>query len=186
VAAATPPRREYLDHACHEGFDAWRVGVPERVQGPGDDRRVRHWDTRCATPAGARGLIAGWCPEHGAAVLRASSFSPTPTDDEYPHRHAGVLASNRWLKHWCDEFPDRHAGIRAGTGDLRLGIHRPTTQAFTTKVRSDRLTAAPQERDVAFGDDRTPTVGGRPVPVHDAASARGSIFRPETGVDPPS
>ncbi len=38
-------------------------------------------------------------------------FAKPPTDEEYPHRHAGVQAHNRWLKDWCDEFPERRAGV---------------------------------------------------------------------------
>jgi predicted TIM-barrel fold metal-dependent hydrolase len=38
-------------------------------------------------------------------------FAKPPADDEYEHRHAGVVAHNRWLKDWCDEFPERRAGV---------------------------------------------------------------------------
>ena len=66
-----------------------------------------------------------------------------------------IVQLNKRLVHRQMDAMGMRAGIRAGTEICALGIHQPTMQAFITKMRSDGLTTALQERDAPFGDYRT-------------------------------
>ena len=114
--------REYLDPAYLEDFDAWRNKYKNPYKDLGDDRRLRNWDNDMRnSQQEADGVVAEVVfpntvpPFFPSFVL----FAAPPSDDQYEHRHAGVLAHNRWLKDWCDEFPERRFGIgQIFTNDL--------------------------------------------------------------------
>jgi predicted TIM-barrel fold metal-dependent hydrolase len=114
--------REYLDPKYHEDFDAWRGKYKNPYKDLGDNRRLRNWDNDMRnSQQEADGIVAEVVfpntvpPFFPSFVL----FAAPPTDDQYEHRHAGVLAHNRWLKDWCDEFPERRFGVgQIFTNDL--------------------------------------------------------------------
>jgi predicted TIM-barrel fold metal-dependent hydrolase len=114
--------REYLDPAYLEDFDAWRNKYKNPYKDLGDNRRLRNWDNEMRnSQQEADGVVAEVVfpntvpPFFPSFVL----FAAPPKDDEYEHRHAGVLAHNRWLKDWCDEFPERRFGVgQIFTNDL--------------------------------------------------------------------
>ena len=106
--------REYLDPAYVADFDAWRGKYKNPYKDLGDTRRLRNWDNEMRNGQQEQDGIAGEVvfpntvpPFFPSFVL----FAKPPTDEEYEHRHAGVMAHNRWLKDWCDEFPERRAGV---------------------------------------------------------------------------
>jgi predicted TIM-barrel fold metal-dependent hydrolase len=106
--------REYLDPEYLEDFDAWRGKYKNPYKDLGDTRRLRNWDNDMRNSQQEEDGIAGEVvfpntvpPFFPSFVL----FAKPPTDDEYPHRRAGVRAHNRWLKDWCNEFPERRAGV---------------------------------------------------------------------------
>ena len=106
--------REYLDPAYLEDFDAWRGKYKNPYKDLGDNRRLRNWDNEMRNSQQEADGVVGEVvfpntvpPFFPSFVL----FAKPPTDDEYPHRHAGVHAHNRWLKDWCNEFPERRAGV---------------------------------------------------------------------------
>jgi predicted TIM-barrel fold metal-dependent hydrolase len=106
--------REYLDPAYLEDFDAWRGKYKNPYKDLGDTRRLRNWDNEMRNGQQEADGIVGEVvfpntvpPFFPSFVL----FAKPPTDDEYPHRHAGVQAHNRWLVDWCNEFPERRAGV---------------------------------------------------------------------------
>jgi predicted TIM-barrel fold metal-dependent hydrolase len=114
--------REYLDPAYLEDFDAWRNKYKNPYKDLGDNRRLRNWDNEMRnSQQEADGVVAEVVfpntvpPFFPSFVL----FAAPPTDEQYEHRHAGVLAHNRWLKDWCDEFPERRFGVgQIFTNDL--------------------------------------------------------------------
>jgi predicted TIM-barrel fold metal-dependent hydrolase len=106
--------REYLDPAYLEDFDAWRNKYKNPYKDLGDTRRLRNWDNEMRNSQQEADGIVGEVvfpntvpPFFPSFVL----FAKPPTDEEYPHRHAGVQAHNRWLLDWCNEFPERRAGV---------------------------------------------------------------------------
>jgi predicted TIM-barrel fold metal-dependent hydrolase len=106
--------REYLDPRYHDDFDAWRGKYKNPYKDLGDNRRLRNWDNEMRnSQQESDGIVAEVVfpntvpPFFPSFVL----FAKPPSDDEYEHRHAGVLAHNRWLKDWCDEFPERRFGV---------------------------------------------------------------------------
>ena len=106
--------REYLDPAYLEDFDAWRGKYKNPYKDLGDTRRLRNWDNEMRNGQQEADGIVGEVvfpntvpPFFPSFVL----FAKPPTDEEYPHRHAGVHAHNRWLVDWCNEFPERRAGV---------------------------------------------------------------------------
>jgi predicted TIM-barrel fold metal-dependent hydrolase len=106
--------REYLDPAFLEDFDAWRGKYKNPYKDLGDTRRLRNWDNEMRNSQQEADGIVGEVvfpntvpPFFPSFVL----FAKPPTDEEYPHRHAGVHAHNRWLVDWCNEFPERRAGV---------------------------------------------------------------------------
>ena len=106
--------REYLDPAYVEDFDAWRNKYKNPYKDLGDNRRLRNWDNEMrnsqqeADGVAAEVVFPNTVPPFFPSFVL---FAKPPTDEEYPHRHAGVHAHNRWLKDWCDEFPERRAGV---------------------------------------------------------------------------
>jgi predicted TIM-barrel fold metal-dependent hydrolase len=106
--------REYLDPKYHDDFDAWRGKYKNPYKDLGDNRRLRNWDNEMRNSQKEEdGVVAEVVfpntvpPFFPSFVL----FAAPPTDEQYEHRHAGVLAHNRWLKDWCDEYRDRRAGV---------------------------------------------------------------------------
>ena len=106
--------REYLDPAFLEDFDAWRNKYKNPYKDLGDNRRLRNWDNEMRNSQQEADGIVGEVvfpntvpPFFPSFVL----FAKPPTAEEYPHRHAGVQAHNRWLVDWCNEFPERRAGV---------------------------------------------------------------------------
>ena len=106
--------REYLDPEFIEDFDAWRGKYKNPYKDLGDTRRLRNWDNEMRNGQQEEDGIVGEVvfpntvpPFFPSFVL----FAKPPNADEYRHRHAGVLAHNRWLKDWCNEFPERRAGV---------------------------------------------------------------------------
>ncbi|MDQ6697713.1 MAG: amidohydrolase [Actinomycetota bacterium] len=106
--------REYLDPKFVDDFDAWRGKYKNPYKDLGDNRRLRNWDNEMRNSQQEADGIVGEVvfpntvpPFFPSFVL----FAKPPTDDEYEHRHAGVLAHNRWLVDWCGEFSERRAGV---------------------------------------------------------------------------
>ena len=106
--------REYLDPRFHEDFDAWRGRYKNPYKDLGDNRRLRNWDNEMRNGQQEADGVAGEVvfpntvpPFFPSFVL----FAKPPTDEEYPHRRAGVHAHSRWLKDWCNEYPERRAGV---------------------------------------------------------------------------
>jgi enoyl-CoA hydratase len=66
-----------------------------------------------------------------------------------------IVQLNKRTVHRQMDIMGLRAGIRAGTELCALGIHQATMQEFITKMRSQGLTKALQERDEPFGDYRT-------------------------------
>jgi predicted TIM-barrel fold metal-dependent hydrolase len=106
--------REYLDPAYLEDFDAWRGKYKNPYKDLGDTRRLRNWDNEMRNGQQEADGVVGEVvfpntvpPFFPSFVL----FAKPPTAEEYPHRHAGVQAHNRWLVDWCNEFPERRAGV---------------------------------------------------------------------------
>ncbi len=108
--------RDYLDPAYLEDFDAWRNKYknPYKDLAPGDDRRLRNWDSEMRNNQQEADGIVGEVvfpntvpPFFPSFVL----FAPPPPPEHYEHRLAGIRAHNRWLKDWCNEFPERRAGV---------------------------------------------------------------------------
>ena len=106
--------REYLDPEFLEDFDAWRARYRNPFKDLGDDRRLRNWDSGMRnSQQDADGVVGEVIypntipPFFPGYVLMA----PQPDDSTYRHRHAGIVAHNRWLSDFCAEFPERRAGI---------------------------------------------------------------------------
>ena len=100
--------REYLDPAYLEDFDAWRDKYKNPYKDLGDNRRLRNWDNEMRNSQQEEDGIVGEVvfpntvpPFFPSFVL----FAKPPTDEEYEHRHAGVLAHNRWLKTGATSSP---------------------------------------------------------------------------------
>ena len=107
--------REYLDPKFHEDFDAWRGKYRNPYKDLGDTRRFRNWDNDMRVSQQHEDGVVGEVvfpntvpPFFPSFVL----FAGPPRPEDYEHRHAGILAHNRWLADWCgDEFSDQRAGI---------------------------------------------------------------------------
>ena len=106
--------REYLDPAFHADFDAWRGKYKNPYKDLGDNRRLRNWDNEMRNSQQESDGVVGEVvfpntvpPFFPSFVL----FAKPPTDEEYAHRRAGVLAHNRWLEDFCGDFPERRAGV---------------------------------------------------------------------------
>ncbi len=107
--------REYLDPSFIDDFDAWREKYRNPYKDLKDtDLRVRNWDSERRWADEERdGVVAEVLfpntipPFFPSFVL----FAPPPSDDDYPHRLAGVRAHNRWLADFVAEYPERRAGI---------------------------------------------------------------------------
>jgi predicted TIM-barrel fold metal-dependent hydrolase len=106
--------REYLDPKYRDEFDAWRGKYRNPFKDLKDDRRQRNWDTaRRWSEQESDGVVAEVIfpntvpPFFPSFVL----FAQPPSPEDYEHRHAGVLAHNRWLVDFVNEAPDRRAGI---------------------------------------------------------------------------
>lgn len=108
--------REYLTAEYQEQFDAWRDKYrnPYKDLAPGDDRRLRNWDSEMRNGQQEQDGIVGEVifpntvpPFFPSFVL----FAPPPKAEDYELRHVGIQAHNRWLKDFCDEFPERRAGV---------------------------------------------------------------------------
>ena len=87
---------------------------PYKDLAPGDDRRLRNWDSDMRNGQQEQDGTVGEVifpntvpPFFPSFVL----FAPPPTDEEYELRHVGIQAHNRWLKDFCDEYPERRAGV---------------------------------------------------------------------------
>jgi enoyl-CoA hydratase len=66
-----------------------------------------------------------------------------------------IVSLNKRTVHRAMDAMGLRQAIRAGTDLCALAIHQPTMKAFISKVRSEGLTTALQERDAPFGDYRT-------------------------------
>ncbi len=106
--------RDYLDPKYLDDFDAWRGKYRNPFKDLGDTRRLRNWDNEMRNSQQESDGVVGEVvfpntvpPFFPSFVL----FAKPPKDDEYEHRHAGVLAHNRWLVDWCGEFAERRAGV---------------------------------------------------------------------------
>jgi predicted TIM-barrel fold metal-dependent hydrolase len=106
--------REYLDPKFLDDFDAWRGKYKNPYKDLGDTRRLRNWDNEMrnsqqeADGVTAEVVFPNTVPPFFPSFVL---FAKPPTDEEYPHRRAGVHAHNRWLVDWCGEFPERRAGV---------------------------------------------------------------------------
>ena len=108
--------REYLTAEYQEQFDAWRDKYrnPYKDLAPGDDRRLRNWDSEMRNGQQEQDGVVGEVifpntvpPFFPSFVL----FAPPPKAEEYELRRVGIQAHNRWLKDFCDEYPERRAGV---------------------------------------------------------------------------
>jgi len=66
-----------------------------------------------------------------------------------------MVQLNKRTVHRAMDVMGLRAAIRSGTELCALGIHQPSMAKFLTKVRSEGLTHALQDRDAPFGDYRT-------------------------------
>lgn len=106
--------REYLDPEFHEDFDAWRGRYRNPFKDLKDDGRVRNWDSDLRWEQQQRDGVVGEVifpntvpPFFPSFVL----FAQPPMPEDYRHRHAGIVAHNRWLVDFVNEAPERRAGI---------------------------------------------------------------------------
>ena len=81
---------------------------------------------------------------------------------------------NKRVVHRQMDAMGMRAGIRAGTELCALGIHQQSMQEFITKMRTEGLTTALQERDEPFGDYRT-TKGSEQAPPRAEGPAFGGL-----------
>ena len=107
--------REFLDPKFVPDFDAWR----EKYRNPFKDQkdtnlRIRNWDDDVRDgDQNADGVIGEVIfpntvpPFFPNFVL----FAQPPTPEEYPHRHAGIQAHNRWMADYVSRKPEARAGI---------------------------------------------------------------------------
>lgn len=106
--------REYLDEEFRDDFDAWRGKYRNPYKDLGDDRRLRNWDDEMrnsqqeADGIAAEVVFPNTVPPFFPSFVL---FAKPPTDEEYRHRRAGVIAHNRWLVDFCSRFPERRAGV---------------------------------------------------------------------------
>jgi predicted TIM-barrel fold metal-dependent hydrolase len=107
--------REFLDPKYRDDFDAWREKYKNPFKDLKDtDLRTRNWDPELRDRQQNEDGVVGEVifpntvpPFFPSFVL----FAQPPTPDEYPHRHAGVQAHNRWLADYCAQKPEARAGI---------------------------------------------------------------------------
>jgi enoyl-CoA hydratase len=145
----------YVAHDAKMGYPAVRFGVP--------DMHFHAWSL--GMRAAMEMMITGDSISGDEAVRLGwanRAFAEADLDDavlEVAQRIAlipsDIVQLNKRLVHRQMDAMGMRAGIRAGTEICALGIHQPTMQTFVTKMRTDGLTAALQERDAPFGDYRT-------------------------------
>lgn len=105
---------EFLDREFRDDFDAWRGKYKNPYKDLGDDRRLRNWDDEMrnsqqeADGIAAEVVFPNTVPPFFPSFVL---FAKPPTDEEYRHRRAGVIAHNRWLVDFCNRFPERRAGV---------------------------------------------------------------------------
>jgi enoyl-CoA hydratase len=145
----------YVAHDAKMGYPAVRFGVPDMHFHPWflGMRAAMEMMITGDSITGDQAVELGWAnrafPEADldAEVLKvAERIALIPSD---------IVQLNKRLVHRQMDAMGLRAGIRAGTEICALGIHQPTMQSFITKMRSDGLTTALQERDEPFGDYRT-------------------------------
>jgi enoyl-CoA hydratase len=147
----------YVAHDAKMGYPAVRFGVPDMhfhawFLGM---RKAMEMMITGDSITGDEAVQLGWAnaahdeADLDDAVLEvAQRIALIPSD---------IVQLNKRLVHRQMDAMGMRAGIRAGTEICALGIHQPTMQRFITKMRSDGLTTALQERDAPFGDYRTGT-----------------------------
>jgi predicted TIM-barrel fold metal-dependent hydrolase len=107
--------REFLDPAWRDEFDAWREKYKNPFKDLKDtDLRTRNWDGELRDRQQNEDGVVGEVifpntvpPFFPSFVL----FAQPPTPEEYPRRHAGVQAHNRWMADYCAQKPEARAGI---------------------------------------------------------------------------
>jgi enoyl-CoA hydratase len=145
----------YVAHDAKMGYPAVRFGVPDMHFHPWflGMRAAMEMMITGDSISGDQAVELGWAnrafPEADldAEVLKvAERIALIPSD---------IVQLNKRLVHRQMDAMGLRAGIRAGTEICALGIHQPTMHSFITKMRSEGLTTALQERDAPFGDYRT-------------------------------
>jgi enoyl-CoA hydratase len=147
----------YVAHDAKMGYPAVRFGVPDMHFHPWflGMRAAMEMMVTGDSISGDEAVRLGWAnrafPEEDLdeEVLQvAQRIALIPSD---------IVQLNKRLVHRQMDAMGLRAGIRAGTEICALGIHQPTMHAFISKMRSEGLTTALQERDAPFGDYRTGT-----------------------------
>jgi enoyl-CoA hydratase len=145
----------YVAEDAKMGYPAVRFGVP--------DMHFHAWflGMRAAMEmmvtgdsiSGLEAVRLGWAnrafPEaelDDAVLAVAERIALIPSD---------IVQLNKRTVHRQMDAMGMRAGIRAGTELCALGIHQKSMQEFVTKMRTQGLTTALQERDEPFGDYRT-------------------------------
>jgi enoyl-CoA hydratase len=145
----------YVAHDAKMGYPAVRFGVPDMhfhawFLGM---RKAMEMMITGDSITGDEAVQLGWAnAAHDEADLDAEVLKVAERIALIP---SDIVQLNKRLVHRQMDAMGMRAGIRAGTENCALGIHQPTMQSFITKMRSDGLTNALQERDAPFGDYRT-------------------------------
>jgi enoyl-CoA hydratase len=145
----------YVAHDAKMGYPAVRFGVPDMhfhawFLGM---RKAMEMMVTGDSITGDEAVQLGWAnAAHDEADLDAEVLKVAERIALIP---SDIVQLNKRLVHRQMDAMGMRAGIRAGTEICALGIHQPTMQSFITKMRSDGLTTALQERDAPFGDYRT-------------------------------
>jgi enoyl-CoA hydratase len=107
--------------------------------------------------SGVEAARLGWANRaHPADELEAKVLEVAQRITQVP---PDMVQLNKRTVHRAMDIMGLRAAIRSGTELCALGIHQPSMERFITKVRSEGLTTALQERDAPFGDYRTTDQG---------------------------
>jgi enoyl-CoA hydratase len=145
----------YIAHDAQMGYPAVRFGVP--------DMQFHAWmlGMRAAMEmmvtgdsiSGDEAVRLGWANRaFDAAVLDEEVIAVAERIALLP---PDIVQLNKRTVHRAMDHMGMRQAIRSGTDLCALGIHQPSMTAFVTKMRTEGLTKALQERDAPFGDYRT-------------------------------
>jgi enoyl-CoA hydratase len=145
----------YVAEDARIGYPAVRFGVPD-MQFHAWFMGMRSAMEMMVTGDAISGVEAarlGWANRaHPAAELEERVLEVAERITRVP---PDMVQLNKRTVHRAMDVMGLRAAIRSGTELCALGIHQPSMAAFLTKVRSEGLTHALQERDAPFGDYRT-------------------------------
>jgi enoyl-CoA hydratase len=145
----------YVAEDAQIGYPAVRFGVP--------DMQFHAWfmGMRSAMEmmitgdsiSGVEAARLGWANRaHPVDELEERTLDVAQRITQVP---PDMVQLNKRTVHRAMDIMGLRAAIRSGTELCALGIHQPSMEKFITKVRSEGLTSALQERDAPFGDYRT-------------------------------